>query len=149
MRFPDERLAQFTCSFGAYDHSSLAVVGENGRVSMDPAYDYAVPLEVRTEVEGKKPRSRTFAKRDQVAAELVAFSRAVRGGRDPEASGREGLADLRVLDAIARAVESGRTEVVAARADGADVEHPSEAQGIARPAHEMPKLVHAQSPGRD
>src|SRR5947207_6628222 len=39
LRFPGERLAQLTCSFGAYDHSTLTVVGEPGRIRMDPAYE--------------------------------------------------------------------------------------------------------------
>ncbi len=147
LRFPDDRLAQFTCSFGAYDHSSLTVVGQKGRVCLDPAYDYAVPLTVMTDVEGKKPREKTFAKRDQVAAELVMFARSVREGRDPEPSGREGLADLRVLDAIARAIDSRRVERVVSGRDLA-LERPKKNQRIERPAHGMPGLVHAQSPGR-
>jgi predicted dehydrogenase len=141
-------VAQFTCSFGAYDHSFLTVVGEKGRVCLDPAYDYAVPLTVVTEVKGKKPREKTFAKRDQVAAELVMFARSVREGRDPEPSGREGLADLRVLDAIARAIDSHRVEPVVSGSEPA-VEHPNKNQRIQRPPHGMPDLVHARSPGRD
>jgi predicted dehydrogenase len=148
LRFPDERVAQFTCSFGAYDHSTLTVVGEKGRVRLDPAYDYAVPLKLVTEIEGKKPREKTFAKRDQVAAERVMFARAVREGRDPEPSGREGLADLRVLDAITRAIESRRVESVGSGSEPA-VEHPNKNQRIERPPHGMPDLVHARSPGQD
>src|SRR5436190_9479963 len=112
LRFPDERLAQFTCSFGAYDHSAFTIVGDKGRISLDPAYEYATDLTVETEVGGKAPRRKKFPKRDQIAAELVAFARCVREGRDPEPSGEEGLADLYVLEAIQRATESGRTESV-------------------------------------
>jgi predicted dehydrogenase len=149
LRFPDDRLAQFTCSFGTYDHSFLSVVGEKGRLSMAPAYDYAVPLSLEVEIEGRKPIRKTFAKRDQVAAELVAFARAVREGRKPEPSGEEGLADLRVLDAIQRAIESGRAEPVEGKGRGARLPHPAEDQAIERPAHGMPDLVHAEPAGRD
>jgi predicted dehydrogenase len=147
LRFPDDRLAQFTCSFGAYDHSLLTVIGDKGRVSLNPAYDYAVPLKLELEVEGRKPREKTFPKRDQIAAELVAFARAMREGVDPEPSGDEGLADLRVLDAIAYAIETGRAEPVPA-GERARVKHPSKGQSIERPPHGMPDLVHTQSPGR-
>ena len=109
LRFPEDRLAQFTCSFGAYDYSALTVVGEKGRLHLDPAYESATGLTMEIEIKGKRRRER-FAKRDQVAAELAAFARYVREDREPEPSGEEGLADMRVLDAIQRAVESGRSE---------------------------------------
>jgi predicted dehydrogenase len=149
LRFPDDRLAQLTCSFGAYDLSFLSVVGEKGRLTMAPAYDYAVPLTVAVEVDGKKPTKKTFAKSDQVAAELVAFARYVREDRPPEPSGEEGLADLRVLEAIQRALESGRAETVATTKGRAKPKHPSKDQAIHRPPHDMPELVNAESGGRD
>jgi predicted dehydrogenase len=145
LRFPDDRLAQFTCSFGAYDHSTLTVIGENGRVRLDPAYEVASGLTVEVEVTGRKPRRKTFEKRDQVAAEMVAFGRCIRENREPEPSGEEGLADMRVLDAIQRAIESGRTErIVAAERR----RRPSKAQEIKRPPHDMPTLVHVEAPSR-
>jgi glucose-fructose oxidoreductase len=149
LRFPDDRLAQLTCSFGAYDHSFLSVVGEKGRLSMAPAYDYSVPLNLEVEIDGKRPSRKHFAKSDQVAAELVAFSRYVREDRPPEPSGEEGLADLRVLDAIARALKSGRAESVSPMRGRKKPKHPSAKQGIYRAPHAGPELVHAQSGGRD
>jgi predicted dehydrogenase len=146
LRFPDDRLAQLTCSFGATDHSALTVVGEKGRLRMDPAYDYAGDLTVEVDVTGKRPQRKTFPKRDQVAAELVGFARCIRSGREPEPSGEEGLADLRVLEAIQLAAETGRVQTferIARRA------RPSKAQAIRRKPHGMPELVHAQPAGRD
>jgi glucose-fructose oxidoreductase len=146
LRFPEDRLAQFSCSFGAYDHSALAVVGDKGRIRMDPAYDYAGPLTVEVEITGKRPQRKTFGKRDQVAAELIAFARCIREDREPEPSGEEGLADLCVLEAIQRAVESGRAERVERISRRA---RPSKTQAIRRKPHGMPELVHAQPAGRD
>jgi glucose-fructose oxidoreductase len=147
LRFPDDRLAQLACSFGAYDHSFLSVVGDKGRLSMATAYDYAVPLTVAVEIEGKKPTKKAFAKRDQVAAELVAFTQYVREDRTPEPSGEEGLADLRVVDAISRAINSGRAEPVAPTEGPSKPKHPSKDQGIQRPPHAMRELIHAQPGG--
>ena len=79
---------------------------------MDPAYEYASGLTVDTEITGKKPQRKTFPKRDQIAAELIAFARCIRDGREPEPSGEEGLADLYVLEAIQRATETGRIEPI-------------------------------------
>lgn len=146
LRFPGDRLAQLTCSFGAHDHSALAVVGEKGRIRMDPAYDYAGGLTVDTEVTGKKPQRKTFAKRDQIAAELIAFARCIKEGREPEPSGAEGLADLYVLEAIQRATETGRIEPVQRISRRA---RPTKAQSIRRKPHGMPELVHAAPAGRD
>jgi predicted dehydrogenase len=145
LRFPDDRLAQFTCGFGAYDHSSLTVVGDKGRLKLDPAYEYASDLTVETEAQGRRSSKRTFRKRDQVAAELVAFARCVRERRKPEPSGEEGLADVRVLEAIGRAIRSGRVEPVAS-VPGRP--HPDRRQAIRRPPHDMPSLVDVHSPGQ-
>ena len=146
LRFPEERLAQFTCSFGAYDHSSLMVIGEKGRLRLDPAYEVASDLTVEIEVNGRKPRRKKFHKRDQIAAELIAFAECIRGNREPEPSGEEGLADMRVLDALQRAIESGRTEPIEAEPRR---RRPSKAQEIRRRSHGMPSLVNAEPPGRD
>jgi predicted dehydrogenase len=146
LRFPGERLAQLTCSFGAYDHSALAVVGDKGRIRLDPAYEYATALAVEMDVTGRPPQRKTFAKRDQIAAELVAFSRCVREGREPEPSGQEGLVDIYALEAIQRSTESHRIEPVTPIARRA---RPSKAQAIRRPPHGVPDLVHAAPAGRD
>jgi predicted dehydrogenase len=146
LRFPGDRLAQILCSFGAYDHSSLTVVGEKGRLRLEPAYEYASDLVLEIEVEGRRPSRKRFAKRDQVAAELVAFARCIRDDVEPEPSGEEGVADLRVLDAITRSLESGRSEPVAGPQRRR--RRPSKRQSIRRPPHGMPDLVHASPPGR-
>lgn len=146
LRFPGERLAQLTCSFGAYDHSTLAVIGERGRIRMDPAYEYASGLTVEMDVIDRPSRRRTFPKGDQIAAELVAFARCVREGREPEPSGEEGLADLRVLEAIQRSTESHRMERVSPIARRM---RPTKAQSIRRKPHGEPDVVHAAPSSRD
>src|SRR5512139_82322 len=83
MRFPEERVAQFTCSFGAHDRAHYQVIGTDGYLTLDNAYDYAA--EMKLEVDGKAGRkSRTFTKRDQIAAEIEYFVECIRGNRDPE-----------------------------------------------------------------
>jgi len=146
LRFPGQRLAQITCSFGAHDHSAFVVVGEKGRISLDPAYEHSSALTVEMEVTNRRPQRKRFPKRDQIAAELIAFARCIREDREPEPSGEEGLADLYALEAIQRATESHRMEVVTAISRRA---RPSKGQSIRRRPHGMPELVHAQPPARD
>lgn len=148
LRFPHDRLAQFTCGFGAFAHSSYSVVCTDGRLRMDPAYNMAVDLVVETETPGEKPRRQTFKKRDQVAPELIEFASCIREGREPEASGREGLADIRVMEAIEESLGSGRRVSVRGGAEG---RHPSPEPGSAPrvPLPSKPDLVNVDPPRDD
>ena len=107
LRFPKDRLAAFTCSFGAGDTAAFQVVGTKGDVRVDPAYEYAMALRSVVTVDGKK-RTREYAKKDQFAPELLHFSDCVQAGRDPQPGGREGLADVRVIRALYRSAATGR-----------------------------------------
>ena len=99
MRFPHERVAQFTCSFGATDRSHYELIGTEGVLTLENAYDYTA--EMHMHVRGKHgDKRRTFERRDQIAAEIEYFARCIREDVDPEASGWEGLADVRILSAI-------------------------------------------------
>ena len=105
LRFPRERLASFTASFGAADVSMYEVVGTNGTVRLDPAYEYAFPLKLFIAIDGKT-RSQTFPKRDQFAPELLYFSDCVLKNKEPEPSGADGLADVRAIEALYRSAKT-------------------------------------------
>ena len=92
MRFKDERLASFTCSFGAADRSTYSITGTRGSVTLDPAYEYAEGLAYKLKI-GARERNKKFPKSDQFAAELLYFSDCILNDRNPESSGEEGLAD--------------------------------------------------------
>jgi predicted dehydrogenase len=107
MRFKDERIASFTCSFGAADRSTFTVVGTQGRITLDPAYEYAEGLSSRATLDGRERKKQT-GKHDQFAAELLYFSDCILQDREPEPSGIEGLADIRVIEAMQKSINSGR-----------------------------------------
>jgi hypothetical protein len=86
---------------------------------------------------------RRFAKRDQFAPELLYFSDCVLQNRDPEPSAEEGLADVRVIRALYRSIESGRPVELAPYQRR---ERPSLEQEIRRPPIEKPQVIHAQAP---
>ncbi len=142
MRFPDERLAAFTCSFGAADTSRYTVIGTKGILTAEPAYDYSMALKHQVTI-GEKTKKKTFPKRDQFAAELVYFSDCILKNKEPEPSGREGLADVRVVRAI---YESARTGQAVELTDMPAKKKPTMRQEIHRPAHGKPKTVNAESP---
>ena len=107
MRFKDERVASFTCSFGAADKSVYSVTGTKGSVTLDPAYEYAVGLSYRLKV-GERETKKKFSKSDQFAPELLYFSDCVLNDRNPEPSGEEGLADVQIIEAMLQSIASGR-----------------------------------------
>lgn len=143
MRFPGERLASFTASFGASDHGSYRVVGTKGDVLLSDAYEFADAKKLEVTIGEKKTR-RTFPKRDQVAAELVRFSGYVSGRRRPEPSGREGLADVRIIRALYRSASEGR----AVRLPPFEKRRrPTLKQEVSRPpVPKAPDLVRAEAP---
>jgi glucose-fructose oxidoreductase len=142
LRFPGERLAAFTASFGAAKVSEYRLAGRKGDLAVEPAYDYARPLKHRLTIDGEM-RERRFAKRDQFAPELLYFSDCVLQNGTPEPGGDEGLADVRIIRALYRSAETGlpqRLEPFTVRA------RPSLEQEIRRPPVEKPEVVHAPAP---
>lgn len=141
LRFPNERLAAFTCSFGAADISAYRVCGTKGQVSLNPAYDYAEDLRRELISDGRKTE-KEYPKHDQFAPELINFSNCILQDREPEPSGWEGLADLRIIEAINKSMKTGKPvqiDPIKKR------ERPNLTFVETLPAVEKPELVHAQS----
>jgi glucose-fructose oxidoreductase len=143
LRFPDERLAAFTCSFGAADVSSYRVIGTLGDLRVEPAYDYADELVHHLTIKGKT-RERRFPKRDQFGPEIVHFSECIRDDRDPDPSGREGMADVRIIEALYKSAKNGKPVKVDTLPP---MQRPSLSTEIHRPAVKKPELVQATGPG--
>lgn len=106
MRFPGQRLATFGCSFGTSPVSAIHVIGTRGDLRVEPAFEYKVGLAYRLTVNGTVTRRR-YRRHDQFASQILAFSRYVLEHREPEPSGLEGLADVRVLSALEQSVVAG------------------------------------------
>jgi glucose-fructose oxidoreductase len=143
MKFPQNRLANIVCSFGAADRSRYQVVGTKGSVVCEPAYEYAEGLGYELTV-GEKTRKKKFAKSDQFAPELIHFAKCLRSGHAPEPSGKEGLIDVAIIEAVHRSIASGKWETV----DLAQtkVTRPSLKQEIRRPAvPREPDIIEAES----
>jgi glucose-fructose oxidoreductase len=142
LKFPGNRVATFTCSFGAADRSAYEVVGTRGSLRVEPAYEYAEGLAFEMTVGGRK-RRRQFAKRDQFAPELLYFSDCVLRNRQVEPSGEEGLADVRVIEALRESMADGRfAETRLAQRE----QRPTLAQEIRRPPVRKPKTVNVPAP---
>jgi len=140
-RFPGERTGSFTTSFGAADVASYEIIGTKGKLRLDPAYEYAMALKLHVTIDGKTT-SHTFGRRDQFAPELLYFSDCIRKNIEPEPSGEEGLADVRIVRALYRAAEIGRPVKVRSVPIR---KRPTLRQEKHRPPVAKPQLIHAES----
>ena len=142
MRFPHERLATFMCSFGSADVSHYDLVGTKGRIRLENAYEYQGEIKCVTTI-GEKQTEKTFKPGDQFAPELIYFSDCIIHDRAPEPSGNEGLADVRIINAIYESDEIGR----AVRVEPVPKKRrPDETMQIKRPPVKKPEPVGASSP---
>lgn len=142
LRFPEERLATFTCSFGMSDISSYRIVGTKGDLVVDPGYEYAGNLAHALTIGGEMTR-RKFAKHDQFAPELLYFSECILEGKNPEPSGVEGWADVRVIQALYESADIGRPIALPPFTRS---HRPSREQEYTIPPVKEPDLVNADAP---
>jgi predicted dehydrogenase len=146
LRFPDGKLAQFACSFGASPVTWCEVVGTKGSLCLTNSYEYTEDMELEVTLESGKTESRTFARRDQFAPELVHFSECIQKGRKPEPDGREGLADVRVIEALLASARSGRPQRLRLPAK---TRRPTLRQEIRRRPVRKPSLIRVHPASRD
>ncbi len=142
MRFSRDRLATFTCSFGAADAATYEVVGTKGKVRVEPAYEYVGGLNASVTV-GGRTSVRAFTSGDQFAPQLIYFSRCVQENRQPEPNGTEGLLDVQIIEALRRSAQRGRP--IAVRLPAKRV-RPDLTLGMHRPPVSKPQGVHTESP---
>lgn len=105
--FDDDRVAQFSVSLAASNVSSCRLVGEKGDLRLEPAYAHDTPLRQLLTI-GHNSVERRFVQHDQFAAALRAFSQAILEDADVRPSGEEGLADVRVIEALLESHQTGR-----------------------------------------
>ncbi|MCD8486673.1 MAG: Gfo/Idh/MocA family oxidoreductase [Desertifilum sp.] len=144
LRFPDERLATFTVSFGAAKVSTYQIVGTQGDLRVDPAYAWHGELKHYLTIDGET-QEQSFPPHSQLAAEFTYFSDCILNNTDPEPSGLEGLNDVRIIRALSQSIEQGQPIPL----EPLDYhQRPTKDNAIQRPANpERPDLVNAASPG--
>ena len=144
LRFPDERLAGFTSSFGAADTAVYEVVGTRGVLRVRQAYEHSEPMEMEIAVDGRTQKRR-YPKRDQFGPELVYFSDCILKNREPEPSGIEGLLDVHIIQSLLRSARHG---IPVKLQDLTRRRRPSLRQHIHRPRARKLHIVHTRAPTR-
>jgi predicted dehydrogenase len=142
LRFPGERLASFTVSFGSQDLSVYSITGTKGSLRVDPAYEYIGELKHHLTLGDRPEKTKVFKPRDQFAPELIYFSNCILRNKEPEPSGTEGLADVRIVEALYRSAETGEPLKV----EGVSKMKRAETrQVITKSAVSKPEIIHAES----
>jgi predicted dehydrogenase len=106
MHFPGDRLATFTCSFGAVRIQTYQVVGTKGDLRVDLAYSTQGPIKHILTIDGNR-QERSFEPHNQVVAEFIYFSDCILDNKEPKLSGTEGLNDVRIIRALDKSIETG------------------------------------------
>jgi predicted dehydrogenase len=145
LRFPGDRLATFTCSFGAAKISTYQVMGTQGNLHVEPAYATEAHIKHVLSIEGEPKQEYTFEPHDQLAALFSYFSDCILHDKEPEPSGQEGLIDIKIIRALKESIETGRFVSLAGIEQRQ--QRPTAAQIIERPPiKEYPELVRAADP---
>jgi predicted dehydrogenase len=142
LRFPKERLASFTTSFGAADTADFEVIGTKGRLRAIQAYEYTMPVILEVTVDGSTQR-KFYELRDQFAPELIYFSDCILRDREPEPSGIEGLRDVHIIRSLYQSV---KTHAPVKLEQIKKNRRPNLRQEIYRPRVVKPQLVHVAAP---
>ena len=139
LRFPDERIAQFTISYGSEAVSEYRVSGTEGDLMMTPGFSWEKGQTLAVTVKGKKDE-KAFDKVDHFAGETKYFSDCVLDNQKPEPDGKEGLCDVCVIKAIKKSIASGKVEPVE---QVVRAKRPTREQVQKLPASKPPGLVDA------
>lgn len=142
MKFPEGRIANFSISFGAFAAADYDLIGSKGRIRLEKGYEYATTMTLKT-YEDRKIISKKYPKRDQFAPELIYFSECIQKKKRPEPSGEEGLADIKIIEALLLSIDLGSPITL----DEINKKtRPRETQKITRPSFARPKLFNVISP---
>lgn len=114
-------------------------------MELDPAFTFGKGL-VQTITIGDKKEEHSFKNTDHFGGELKYFSECILSDERPEPDGEEGFADVRVLEGIHTALQTGRSVELALFERSRRID--TERQIMSLRAVSTPELVHARNPGK-
>ena len=144
LRYPGDRLATFTTSFGAADTSRYEIIGTKGTLIVDPAYEIGETL-VHHQTIDDRTRKHRFTRRDQFAPELEYFADCILQDREPEPSALEGLADVQIIQGLLQSARSRRPMRLTVHSDAP----PSRTQSMYKRPVRRRQLVATSVPHKD
>jgi predicted dehydrogenase len=145
LRFPEGRIAQFMLSYYGNALDSYVIVGTKGSLQMNPGYMYGKPLEQSITI-GESKSQKSFKNTDHFGGEMRYFSDCILNNTDPEPDGEEGYADVRVLEGVLRALESGAPQKLEPFTRSKRIDPSSQRETLS--AQKSPELVNTSNPGK-
>ena len=145
LRFPGERLAQFSISYFGNPTNSFTAIGDKGTVLLDPCYMFGKPLEQTISIRDDKSR-KSFKNTDHFGGELKYFSDCILNNTDPEPDGEEGFADVRVLEGVLEALKTGAPVKLEPFTRSKRIDTTAQEETLS--AVSTPELVDASNPGK-
>lgn len=106
LRFEDDVLGSFTTSQNAYQSSHLRVIGTAGELRLDPVFFPWTDRRFELRHDGTTVDV-DWDQVNQMVEEFEYFADCVLDGRDLAPNGRHGLVDMRTMEAVYEAAQSG------------------------------------------
>lgn len=108
LRFPGERVAQFTISYASEAADRFTIAGTEGEIVAEPCFGFGPDTGISyTLTRGGSSENFAHDPVEQFGGQIQYFVDCVRNGVQPEASGEEGLLDTRVHEAVLCSLETG------------------------------------------
>ena len=114
LRFPSGIMANCISSYSSA-HNSYRITGTQGWIGMDPATPYAGHAMTIRKDGVTSPRTLPAPAKNQFAAQLDHLAECIVKNQTPIVPGEEGLADLRVIEAIYKSAAEGTSIRIKAR----------------------------------
>ncbi len=111
LTFPDEVLANIDCSFEAPFRCRMELVGDDGRIVVDPAFQPGEKptFQLWRSAERDAPMETIeTSSRDQYACQLDAFAEGIRNGKLVD-SAEDGLKNMTVMEEVLNTAKNART----------------------------------------
>ena len=109
LRFPEGQLAQFVVSYYGNAIDTYTVLGTRARSRCSRHTPTARRLSITSTI-GEKEDKVSYKNTDHFGGEMKYFSDCILNDIDPEPDAEEGLADVRVLEAIQRSLKTGEVQ---------------------------------------
>lgn len=107
LSFPDDVTASFTANYSGYPDDRLTIDGAEGRLELADAFQPRRSRHVTLETAELRHEVDT-PRNDEMRAQFDYFAHALRTGGEIDPDGRDGLRDVRAMEAIYEAAETGR-----------------------------------------
>ncbi len=145
LRFPGNKLAQFSVGYYGGPVNSFTAVGTKGSIVLDPCYMFGKPIE-QTLAIGNKKIKKSFKNTDHFGGEMQYFSYCILKNKEPEPDGEEGFADVRVLEGVLEALKTGQSVQLKPFTRTQRIDTKSQLRKLS--AVSTPSLVNASNPAK-